>query len=228
MSNLIGIGLYTPAEASSLLKVPAAKISRWLRGHRVGGRDYQALWNPEIDLGDGHTYLGFRDLMEVRIADTFIRRGVSPQRVRAAILLAREILDEERPLSTNRFRTDGRDIFLHVIEQEGHGGEGRESLLNLFRRQYVFKHIMDPLLKTVDFDEGGTPSLWWPAGRKLNIVVDPARAFGQPIDAATSVPTAVLAAVARQEGIRGTARAYAVPASSVRRAVEFEEQRRAA
>jgi hypothetical protein len=228
MSNLIGVGLYTPTEASRLLHVPAAKISRWLRGHRVAGRAYYALWTPEVDLGDGHTYLGFRDLMEVRVADKFISYGVSPQRVRAAILLASDILDEERPLSTNRFRTDGRDIFLHVIEREAHGGEERESLLNLFRRQYEFKQIIDPLLKTVDFDNSGAPFLWWPAGRRMNIVVDPARAFGQPIDAATSVPTAVLAAVGRQEGIRGAARAYAVPATSVRRAIEFEEQRQAA
>ena len=227
MSNLIGVGLYTPTEASRLLHVPAAKISRWLRGHRVAGRNYEALWTPEVDLGDGRIYLGFRDLMEVRVADKFISYGVSPQRVRAAILLARDIVDEERPLSTNRFRTDGRDIFLHVIERERHGEE-RENLLNLFHRQYEFKQIIDPLLKTIDFDECGAPLLWWPAGRRLKVVVDPARAFGQPIDAATSVPTAVLAAVGRQQGIRGAARAYAVPVTSVRRAIEFEDQRQAA
>jgi hypothetical protein len=227
MSTLIGVGLYTPTEASRLLHVRAAKISRWLRGHRVAGRDYEALWTPEVDLGDDRTYLGFRDLMEVRVADKFISYGVSPQRVRAAILLARELLGEERPLSTNRFRTDGRDIFLHVIKKES-PGEERESLLNLFRRQYEFKQIIDPLLKTIDFDESGAPLLWWPGGRRLNIVVDPTRSFGQPIDAVTSVPTAVLAAIGRQEGIRAAARAYAVPVASVRRAIEFEEQRRAA
>jgi hypothetical protein len=227
MSNLIGIGLYTPLEASRLLKVPAAKIARWLRGHSIAGRDYEALWAPEIDLGDGRTYLGFRDLMEARVADKFISYGVSPQRVRAAIIFARDIIGMDRHLSNNRFRTDGRDVFVHVIEHDEQGSE-RESLLNLFRKQYEFKHIIDPLLKTIDFDKSGVPLVWWPAGRRLNVVVDPTRAFGQPIDAATSVPTAVLAAVARQEGVRGAARAYAVPITSVRRAIQFEEQRQAA
>jgi hypothetical protein len=65
-SNLIGIGLYTPTEASHLLGIPAAKIVRWLKGHRFGGRPYAPLWRPQVDIGDGHIYLGFRDLMEMR------------------------------------------------------------------------------------------------------------------------------------------------------------------
>lgn len=230
MDNLIGVGLYTPAEAGRLLDVPAAKISRWLRGHRIGERGYEPLWTPQVDLDDGRIYLGFRDLMEVRVADKFIHYGISSQRVRAAILLAREVIGEDRPLSTDRFRTDGRDIFLRVVEMDEHGEE-RERLLNLFRRQYEFKQIIEPLLKTVDFDKRGAPFLWWPMGRRGNVVVDPARAFGQPIDAVTSVPTVVLAAAGQQEGIPAAARAYDVPPASVRRAIEFErkmEQRAAA
>lgn len=230
MDELIGLGLYTPAEAGRLLHVSAAKIVRWLRGHHIGTQQYDPLWTPQVNLDDGHIYLGFRDLMEVRIADTFINHGVSPHRVRAAIQLAREMLDEERPLSTARFRTDGRDIFIQVVETDERG-EKRERLLNLFRRQYEFKQIIEPLLKTVEFDSDGIPFLWWPLGRRANVVVDPARAFGQPIDAASSVPTAILAAAARQEGVQIAARAYDVSVSSVRRAIHFEstmEQRAAA
>jgi uncharacterized protein (DUF433 family) len=221
MNELIGVGLYTPAEAGRLLHVPAKKIARWLRGHLIGEREYKRLWTPQVDLDDGRVYLGFRDLMEVRIAAKFISRGVSPQRIRAAIQLARTVIGEDRPLSTDRFRTDGRDIFFRVVEMDEHGEE-RERLLNLFRRQYEFKQILEPLLKTIDFDEGGAPFQWWPMGRRGNILVDPARAFGQPIDAITSVPTAVLAAAGRQEGIERAACAYDVPQASVKRAIEFE------
>jgi hypothetical protein len=230
MDELIGVGLYTPAEAGRLLRVPTGKIARWLRGHRIGERHYKPLWAPQVDLGDGRIYLGFRDLMELRVAAKFIDRGVSPQRVRGAILLAREMIGEQRPLSTDRFRTDGRNVLLRVIETDEHGEE-RERLINLFSRQYEFKQILEPLLKTIDFDERGSPLQWWPSGRRANILVDPARAFGQPIDSTTSVPTAVLAAAARQEGIENAARVYGVPQTSVKRAVEFEatmEQRVAA
>lgn len=230
-SDLIGVGLYTPAEAGRLLHVPPAKISRWLRGHKIGNRSYPALWKPEVSLGDERIFLGFRDLMEARVADVFIRQGVSAIRVRAAIDLARDIIGQNHPLSTNRFRTDGREIFLHIIQEDG-DGEIKERLLNLFRRQYEFAGVLDPVLRTVDFDEQGSPSFWWPAGRKVNIVVDPGRSFGQPIDAESSVPTSVLASAARLEGgVRAAARDYAVSETSVRHALEFEtlmEQRLAA
>ncbi|RWX74426.1 hypothetical protein EPK99_24905 [Neorhizobium lilium] len=222
MDGLIGIGLYTPAEAGRLLHVPSAKISRWLNGHTLKGREYPALWTPSVQLNDSdRTILGFRDLMEIRVADAFIRAGVSSIQVRAAINYAREILGEQYPLSAERFRTDGRSILLRVFEKDADGVE-RERLLNLFRRQYEFKEIIDPLLKTVDFDDHGSPKLWYPAGRRVNIIIDPLRAFGQPIDGVTSVPTTVLATSASEFGIEETSIAYDVPESSVRRAVEFE------
>ncbi|MEX1107558.1 MAG: hypothetical protein WEC00_01480 [Dongiaceae bacterium] len=222
MEELIGVGVYTPAEAGRLLHVRPSKIIRWLRGHAIGDHEYAPLWTPEVNLGDDRIFLGFRDLMEVRVADAFIRAGVPAIRIRKAIDLAREIMERDHPLSTNQFRTDGREIFLTVIEKDEQGEE-RERLLNLFRRQYEFKGIIEPVLKTVEFDQEGNPFLWWPAGRRLNVVVDPARSFGQPIDAASSVPTVVLAAAAQQEGIQGAARAYAVTPASIRRAVEFEQ-----
>jgi hypothetical protein len=159
--------------------------------------------------------------MEVRVADKFIGEGVSPQRVRAAIQLAQQLIGDDHPLSTDRFRTDGRDIFFKVIEKDEHGDE-RERLLNLFRRQYEFKQIIEPLLRTIDFDSHGLPNKWWPLGRRESIVVDPARSFGQPIDALSSVPTKVLAQAGRVNGIAAAARAYDVPEAAIRRATHFE------
>lgn len=221
MNQLIGIGLYTPAEAGRLLHVPPSRIVRWMRGHSVGERQYDRLWSPQVSLGDGRIYLGFRDLMEVRIADKFINAGLSPQRVRAAIQLASEIIGDDHPLSTDRFRTDGRDIFFRIIETDEHGHE-RERLLNLFRRQYEFQQIIEPLLKGIEFDSHGAPRLWWPLGRRRNIVIDPKRSFGQPIDAASSVPTQVLAIAGRRDGMAIAARMYEVAVSSVKRAIDFE------
>ncbi len=43
--DLLGIGLYTPSEAQRLLKIPAGKIGRWLKGHGIGNRRYPASVN---------------------------------------------------------------------------------------------------------------------------------------------------------------------------------------
>ena len=61
-------------------------------------------------------------------------------------------------------------------------------------------------------------------GKSGTVIVDPARSFGQPVEAETSVPTTALAAAAKAEGSQqAAARAWGVPLRSVRRAVDFEE-----
>jgi uncharacterized protein (DUF433 family) len=216
--NLIGVGLYTPAEASRLLRIPAGKIVRWLRGHEVKGNWYERLWRPQIDLGDGRVYLGFRDLMEMRTADAFMTAGVSAIMIRRAIAEARKYVDDERPLSTTKFRTDGRSIFLEIADQNND-----PKLLDLFKQQYAFKRIVEASLKGVEF-EGIAPIRWWPLSKQDQILVDPERSFGQPIDAKSGVPTASLAAAARAEGsAERAAKFWRVPIQSVRRAVKFEE-----
>lgn len=220
MGELIGIGLYTPAEAARLVDVPAGKIARWLKGYSAGGQPHDPLWSPQVDLGDGRTYLGFRDLLEVRVAAAFIAHGVSPQRIRAAIRMAREVYGFAHPLATTRFRTDGKSIFLRVATEDG---TDAEKLLDTATRQYVFAEVIAASLKGVEFDAAGQPVLWRPLGRRGGIVVDPARAFGQPIEESSSVPTRILAAAARTGGVAGAALAYDVPEAAVRRALDFED-----
>jgi len=221
MGELVGIGIYTAAEASRLLKVASRKINRWLCGHETNGRFYEPLWTPQVSLGDDQLYLGFRDLMEIRVAAAFIDLGIPALRVRSAIELARDAHSIEYPLSADSFRYAGREIFLRVFERDETGAE-RERLISTFRRQYVIQDVLRPLLKNIDFADDGSPRLWWPKGRAGHIVIDPLRAFGQPIDADTSVPTAILAAAAKHEGPEAAARNFEVPIAAVRRAISFE------
>lgn len=222
--DLVGIGLYTLAEAARLAGTAPAQLARWLRGYSVGGKRYPALWAPQVDLDDGKLYLGFRDLMEARVARAFIAEGVSPQTIRAAILRARELIGDERPLSTGRFKTDGKAIFIELATSRA----GDEGLLELVRGQWNFREIVAQTLKDIDLGPDGAPLRWWPRGKAAGIVVDPARAFGQPIDAATSVPIAALSAAVGVEGsAEAVARAWEVPLATVRRAIEFAGERAA-
>jgi uncharacterized protein (DUF433 family) len=217
--DLVGIGLYTPSEAQRLTGIPATKLVRWLRGHTVGDHPYERLWPPQIELHDNRTYLGFRDLMEARVAAGFIDAGLSPQKVRQAIEIARNIVKDDRPLSTARLRTDGMTVFLQRVDETGD-----ESLIDLFRKQYAFKRIVEPSLRNLDFEEG-VPARWWPASKSVGIVVDPTRSFGQPVDDATGIPTRILSEAAISEGsVEGAAMVWRVPTASLRRAVSFEQE----
>jgi uncharacterized protein (DUF433 family) len=145
--------------------------------------------------------------MEARITDRFIKAGISALRVRHAIILARDVLGQDHPLSTNRFKTDGRNIFLRTTERNEDGKE-REQLLNLFKGQYEFTSIIAPMA-------------WWPAGEAKKIIVDPTRSFGQPIDTESGIPVAILANAGKRHGVDATAKSYEVPKASVRRAMQF-------
>ncbi len=223
MDNLIGVGLYTPIEASRLTGVSARKIRRWLGGYSRRGKRYEPLWTPEIEAIEGQPYLGFRDLLEVRVANRFIEEGFSPQRMRAAIAIARDVVGQDHPLSTNRFKTDGRSIFLELVEKDEQG-QNRKHLLNLVKQQYAFEKLLKPLLVDIEFDDEGAPRRWWPRGKAVRVLIDPARAFGQPIEVESSVPTSVLAAAGEVEGVEGAARLYEVSRDAVRRAIKFEAE----
>ncbi len=217
--NLVGIGLYTPAEAGSLIGVRVPKLTRWLRGHTVRGQWYEPLWQPQVDLGDDKIYLSFRDLLEARVASRFIKEGLSPQKVRLAIELASTMVGD-RPLSTSWLKTDGRAVFLKVVRETG----GEPELMDLFSKQYAFNAVVDQSLRDVEFD-GPLPNIWWPLGRRSGVLIDPLRSFGQPIERETSIPVVALSNAAAAEGsVDAAAKAWGVPVPAVKRAIRFQQQ----
>ncbi|MGZ8368534.1 MAG: hypothetical protein ACXW3U_11130 [Rhodoplanes sp.] len=218
--SLIGVGIYTVPEASRYTGVAAGKIKRWLKGYdyvqRGERRQAAPLWNPQIELDDGELHLGFRDLVELRVVNAFIEEGFSPWRVRQGLIAARTLAGDERPLSTLRFQTDGRTIFLPVAEETGD-----PHLIDIFSRQLAFRRILAACLRDIEFDRD-LPVRWRIGGPLTRIVIDPLRSFGKPIDDATGVPVEVLAHAAIVEGsVEKAARAYAVPVRAVEQAAAF-------
>jgi uncharacterized protein (DUF433 family) len=222
----VGIGLYTPVEATILTGISGQKIRRWLQGHVAGGKEYAQLWRGQLeDIGTDTLFLSFLDLVQLRVADAFIEAGLSAQKVRRAIEYGREILSTDFPFASARFRTDGKTVILHVLDD---ADSDDDRLIDLFKSgQYLMQKVIEPSLKGLEFDKD-IAARWWPRGRARGIVLDPRRQFGQPIDHVTGVPTTVLANAAKAEG--STARAakmFRVPLASVKRAVAFELQRAA-
>lgn len=218
----LGIGYYTPAEAGRLLHLPSRKIRRWLgsqtRPYRGGVRRDEPLWTPEIVFDDGWE-LSFRDLMELRFIHEFREHGISIQMLRKALPLARKFIGDYRPMSNKRFRTDGRNIFVQVFNENGEPKE----LLDLVKGQYVFREIVEPAFKGIEF-RGDQPERWMPWSSDV-IVVDPRRSFGQPILDASGIPTVTLASEVKAEGsIDRVAYLFDVPPEEVLAAVEFERK----
>lgn len=216
--GFLGVGIYSVPEAARLTGMAAYTIRRWLTGYTARGTAHEPLWTSQINWEDG-LYLGFADVVELHAARTFLQEGVSANTIRKAIAAARRWIDVERPLSSQRLRTDGRTVFLQIAKETGD-----DTLIELTRGQLVFKSIVDRSLRDVDF-VGGEPTLWRHGSRRSGVVLDPARSFGQPIEVETSVPTRVLAAAAKAEGdVRQAARLWDVPVRAIARAIAFEER----
>jgi uncharacterized protein (DUF433 family) len=221
VSGALGVGSYTAPEAARLLKTSALNLNRWLRGYtyRRAGQERRMppLWTSQHAAVEEHLEIGFRDLIELRFVKAFTDSGVGLLAIRNCLEYARKVVEDDRPFSTQRFRTDGRTVFLESIEKADEA-----KLLDLKRRQYVFKQVIERTFKDLDIEDD-TVARWRPFHGKRSIVIDPGRAFGQPIASQSGVPTVALADAVKAEGsVEDVARIFEVSVGVVRDAVSFE------
>lgn len=219
--HFLNTGLYTVSEAARLTRIPAGKIRRWIRGYtfRKGEsvRHSDAVWQTEIKPLDNNVALSFRDLLELRFVDAFIKAGVSWVTMRRAHTKAQEELKTTHPFCSKRIATDGKSILLKQAEEDSD-----EVLINLVTNQREFSRIVQDFLKELEFS--GDDIVWWPLGKNRQIVVDPRRNFGQPTVAKSGVPATTLArSVKANSSIDIVVRWYQAQRDEVRDAVEFEE-----
>lgn len=218
----LGVGIYSVPEAARLTGLAPQRIRRWVRGYRYRQgdqtREKEPLWQTQHSAIDDELSLGFLDLMEVRFVNAFVELGVSLQSIRRAIEKASTYFDDNHALCHYEFLTDGRTIFLSAAEDEDD-----PELLDLVRSQFAFKKILQPYLRGLEYEDQML-ARWWPLGRRRSVVIDPARSFGRPIGARSSVPTDLLAkAVTREGNVELVSRWYDVSLREVADAVAFEK-----
>lgn len=217
----IGIGSYTGAEAARLLHTTPRNVRRWLGGYsyRLNGesRHMPPLWTTQLSMIEDQLELGFRDLIELRFVKAFLDEGIGLLAIRNCLNFARMYVDDDRPFSTRRFQTDGKTIFLESMEQAG-----ESQVLDLKKGQFVFGKIIEQTFRDLDIEDNAV-ARWRPWRGKDSIVIDPERAFGQPIANDYGVPTVALAEAVEAEGsIPRVARLFELTEAVVRDAVNFE------
>ena len=175
----LGVGYYTIPEAARLLGTPPRNIARWLDGYSYRDADGNAvkaapLWRTQLPrLGDA-LEIGFRDLIELRFVLAFLRQNVSLNVIRRCLENARAIVGEERPFSTQSFRTDGRSIFLESLREATRAAPGQDgsALVDLKTNLLVFKQVVERTFKDLDIEEGSVVH-WRPYAVKPSIDIDP-------------------------------------------------------
>jgi uncharacterized protein (DUF433 family) len=225
--SLLGVGIYTVPEAAWMTDVSPPRIRRWMRGYkfRVGDETHAspAVWKPDLPEIDGALALSFRDLIEVRFVDHFLKQGITWKKLRRAAIYASEVVKSTHPFSTRKFKTDGTRIFGEFREKRG------KRILDVLERQYTIAGVVAPYLyEGLEF-AGNRPRRWFPLKNSRRVVIDPAIAFGQPTINPEGVPTQVLArAFAAEKNVDRVAYWYDVPKRSVQDAIDYQQRRLAA
>jgi len=212
--QLIGTGIYAPREAARLAGVHSRDVLRWTRG----GKHVQPLWRAYYQQLENSCDLSFRDMLEIRVVASLRRAGVSMQAIRFAIQFAERSFGLERPLSSQRFRTDGQEILIEALEDTSQ----LTSLSPKRPGQMVFKSVVEQSLKDLEYD-GDDPIRWRPH-RHPAVVIDPARAFGDPILNRSGISTSFLRSdMAQGNSVNRLARLYEIDPQEVRSALAFEQ-----
>ena len=125
------------------------------------------------------------DLVEVVVIGRLKEEGFRLRRIRQINEYCQQVLSASRPLVTERFRTDGRDVF--VMASNGY-------LLDVLHGagMQAWDEVLDPFLDTLDYEDELARS-WWPRGKEEPVVVDPDYGFGLPVISGSGVRTEIIA-----------------------------------
>jgi uncharacterized protein (DUF433 family) len=211
VGDYLGVGLYSLAEASHLLRTPRRTLSRWLDGYVLQLRDGYKSYLPVMASKD-ETVLSFGDLIELMYVRSFRNKGVQLDEIRQVAHSYRHLWNTRYPLATKRFATDGRNLLLEEGEAWRTALSGQQCAF--------FDEIGEQLVHT-----GDLASEWRPLGGDRQVVLDPSRAFGKPIDFKSGAHTYILAkAVEAGSTVKEVAWWYETSEGAVQDAVVFERE----
>ena len=125
----------------------------------------------------------------------------SPQTIRRVATKLRTRHGVDHPFAmNNRFRTDGKSIFMEATEDES-----ALQTLNLMNDHFVMSPVIEQSLFEQIFYVDDLARRWRPYAATPLVLIDPKVAFGKPIIDGYWVPTDVLSRAYHVEGGLGEA-----------------------
>jgi uncharacterized protein (DUF433 family) len=212
--------LYSFADADRLAGAKRGTSSRWLRGYAYKAADGAMVRRPPVTTGlDRDGTVSFIDLIEVVAIGRLKELGLPLSEIRKIVAECQEDLGYSRPLTSLKFKTDGKETFVSFGDQ----------LLGLRKRrgQRAWNEILEPFLEELDYRDAYA-SRWWPMGRDKPIVIDPDYGFGLPVVAKSGVRTEILLErFEAGDSVEQIADDFDLNAADVKEAIDYEKTRAA-
>lgn len=165
-------GLLDVADAARFLGIHRATFQRWARGYAHGAPLLHV-----VSAAPARASVTFIAMVEAHVLEALRQAGVRPARIRPALKRLAQEFGREYVLVAPNLATDGIDVLWDFSRtSEGQGlMEGRTG-------QMVMREIVEDYLKYVTWADDGYPRmLELRHCQPSKVVVDPYRAFGQPI-----------------------------------------------
>lgn len=187
ISDKLGLGIYSAAEAALYARVSTRLMARWV----FGERDSKSVIKSELPETSERvvTFLDFVQVLAIR--EVRNRHRLSLQKIRQGIEEAKTRYGIEHPLAqqhTIYLLSDGmgKGHGEMVIQLPGRGAEGPDGLAQLTGRNKgnrVMEKVVEMFLADLHFEAGtGRASRYVPMTYKgAQVVLDPRRRFGEPI-----------------------------------------------
>jgi uncharacterized protein (DUF433 family) len=214
--------LYTMAEAARALGVPPTTFATWAKGYtrRAPGRRpvHGAPIVNALDGKPGQPSVPFVGLAEGMVLAAVRQAGVPLQRVRPALAVLAEEIGVEHALASRRLFTDGAELlFDHAGGISEDDARAVRELVVVRSGQRVFAGVVDQYLQRITYGPDGYASMIrLPSYDRADVVVDPTRAFGQPIFSHGAAPLGpVLGRFWAGEDIDTLSEEFGVPAPEI-------------
>lgn len=166
------VGLLDISDAARFLGIGRGRFRRWAHGYANGA--------PLLDVvpaAPGRAQVTFIAMAEAYVLEALSTAGVRPARVRPALNRLAAEFGRDYVLASRNLATDGIDVlwdFSRTSEGEG--------LMEGHTGQMVMREIIEDYLTYVTWAEDGYPSMLQLRNcQPSKVVMDPYRAFGQPI-----------------------------------------------
>ena len=225
VDKLVGVGLYSISDTARVLSqalgtgIDRTRLTRWAHGRKKvdSGHSkldrYAPVVGSHLKVADSYLFT-FSDLIELFTVATLRQKKILMRTIRYAYLRATEQYGEH-PFAKYSYSIFGSGIFKTPTGDEN-------GLEELSTGSLAFEKLVKPLLQNVSYSDE-TASMFSPLGTDRSVVLDPARAFGAPIDKHTGIATAILyGMVMSGESEDSVANWYGVSLEGVHDAVIYE------
>ncbi len=205
--------IYGIREAARAIGVSASTLRWWVRG-----RDP---FLPVIQLPNpSDSRLSFTNLVEAHVLSALRRQHqIRLGKIREAVEYVERRLRIVHPLASQKFETDGVDLFVEHFGQ----------LLNVTRGgQLTTRRLLSESLKRVEYNPSGRAEILFPVtpfdSNRRPVSISPVVSFGRPVLTGTRIPTEILAErYDAGESLESLAEDYGQSKEDIEQAILFEQ-----